>query len=99
MNLDKTCNICGEPASNFLSFGGGGKAIRCPSCLSFERHRRFKDAFDRYMKHEFSFADKEVLACVPARPSSNTSSSVPSAWFLSTCARSSGSTCKWTSRT
>lgn len=67
MNLDKTCNICGEPASNFLSFGGGGKAIRCPRCLSFERHRRFKDAFDRYMRPEFSFADKEVLACVPGK--------------------------------
>ncbi len=64
---DKVCNICGESASRFLSFGGGAKAIRCPKCMSFERHRRLKDAYDRHLKHEFTFVGKEILACVPGK--------------------------------
>jgi SAM-dependent methyltransferase len=66
-STEKVCNICGESASQFLRFGDGTHAIRCPQCLSFERHRRFKDAYDRYLRHEFTFVGKEVLACVPGK--------------------------------
>jgi SAM-dependent methyltransferase len=61
------CNICGASADEFLAFEDGGKKIRCPRCLSFERHRRFKDAFDRYLSKEFTFENKDVLACVPGK--------------------------------
>ncbi|MEI6029341.1 MAG: methyltransferase domain-containing protein [Betaproteobacteria bacterium] len=64
---ERACNICGESAVRFLSFGDAAKAIRCPNCLSFERHRRFKDAYDRFIRHEFDFRGKDVLACVPGK--------------------------------
>jgi SAM-dependent methyltransferase len=64
MNL---CNICGTPQDSFTSFSDGGARIRCSKCLSFERHRRFQWAYELFIKNEFEFKGKKILACVPSK--------------------------------
>lgn len=63
----KFCNICNESSENFLKFSDNGPKIRCPNCLSFERHRRFHWANEHFIKNEFSFKDKKILSCVPSK--------------------------------
>lgn len=67
MNLNKKCNICETPFDLFLQFSTNGPKIRCPNCLSFERHRRLEWAYKLFIEQEFSFDNKEILSCVPSR--------------------------------
>jgi ubiquinone/menaquinone biosynthesis C-methylase UbiE len=64
MNL---CNICGASQDSFTRFSDGGVKIRCSNCLSFERHRRFQWAYELFIRKEFEFKGKEILACVPSK--------------------------------
>ena len=58
------CNICGSPRSDFYAFYSE-TPNRCKRCLSLERHRILKWAYDWFIRREFDFRGKEILACTP----------------------------------
>ena len=65
MENQARCNFCGTPAAEMIDFGGREK-VRCPKCLSLERQRIFLAAYEEYIRPEFDFAGKRILAVAPS---------------------------------